>query len=162
MTTHKPTYVHPDGEHIEINAGRVSATFRVTNNGDRPVQVGSHFHFFEVNRALYFDREQAYGRHLDIPAGSGVRFEPGETKEVTVVDFNGARRLYGFNDLVNGGLDAEQTKIRALRKMEEEGFGHGVDHRKVGVVSPFSAADKKRKEDNEKRAERRREQKEGK
>ncbi len=95
MATRKPAYEHR-GDDIEINAGRATVTLRVTNTGDRPVQVGSHFHFFEVNRALRFVRELAWGMHLDIPAGTGVRFEPGETKEVTLVAYAGARRLVGL------------------------------------------------------------------
>ncbi|WP_127820230.1 urease subunit beta [Microbacterium sp. CPCC 204701] len=124
MVSRKPKYHHGD-ETIEINAGRASATLRVTNTGDRPVQIGSHFHFFEVNPAMLFEREQAWGMHLDIPAGTGVRFEPGETKQVTLVAFAGARRVVGFNGLVGGSLDAAQTKTAALRRMTERGFQNG-------------------------------------
>ena len=124
MVSRKPKYLHGE-DTIEINAGRASVTLRVTNTGDRPVQVGSHFHFFEVNRAMRFQREQAWGMHLDIPAGTGVRFEPGETKEVTLVAFAGARRVVGFNGLVNGSLDAGQTKTAALRRLAERGFEDG-------------------------------------
>ena len=141
MVTRKPKYHHGTDE-VEINAGRPSATFRVTNTGDRPVQIGSHFHFFEVNAALRFEREQAWGRHLDIPAGTGVRFEPGETKEVTVVDFAGARHLVGFNGLVNGGLDAPQTKVEALRRLDERGFENGAPNAKVGKAAAQPAAKK--------------------
>ncbi|NLP85303.1 urease subunit beta [Microbacterium sp. CFH 90308] len=124
MVSRRPKYLHGD-DAIEINRGRASATLRVTNTGDRPVQVGSHFHFFEVNPAMRFSREQAWGMHLDIPAGTGVRFEPGETKEVTLVDFAGARRVVGFNGLVNGGLDSAQTRAAALRLLTERGFENG-------------------------------------
>jgi urease subunit beta len=89
-------------EPVEINVGRPQVTLTVRNTGDRPVQVGSHFHFFEVNRALEFDRERAFGQRLDIAAGTAVRFEPGDEKEVTLVPFGGKRRVYGFNNLVDG------------------------------------------------------------
>ncbi|HTQ53242.1 MAG TPA: urease subunit beta [Bryobacteraceae bacterium] len=90
---------------IEINAGRRSAQVTVANTGDRPIQVGSHFHFHEANRALAFDRDAAYGMHLAIPAGTSVRFEPGETKEVPLVAFAGARAVFGHRGLVNGPLE---------------------------------------------------------
>jgi urease beta subunit len=121
---------------IEINAGRPTVTLRVTNTGDRPVQVGSHFHFFEVNRALRFEREQGWGMHLDIPAGTGVRFEPGETRQVTLTAYAGARNVVGFNGLVNGGLDARQTKIDALALLAARGFEDGAPSNRVGVASP--------------------------
>jgi len=95
-----------DGE-IELNAGRASVTLRVLNTGDRPVQVGSHYHFAEANAALDFDREAARGRRLDIPAGTAVRFEPGEAQEVRVVDVGGRRRMVGFRGMINGPLDGE-------------------------------------------------------
>ena len=93
-----------DGE-IELNADRTAITLAVANSGDRPVQVGSHFHFFEANAALSFDRDRARGFRLDIPAGTAVRFEPGQTREVRLVTLAGARRVYGFNGRVMGGLD---------------------------------------------------------
>lgn len=124
MVSRRPKYLHGD-DTIEINAGRASVTLRVSNTGDRPVQVGSHFHFFEVNPAMRFEREQSWGMHLDIPAGTGVRFEPGETKQVTLVAFAGARRVVGFNGLVNGGLDSAQTRTAALRRLTERGFENG-------------------------------------
>jgi len=124
MASRKPHYDHrPDA--IEVNAGRDSVTLRVTNTGDRPVQVGSHFHFFEVNRALRFRRELGWGAHLDIPAGTGVRFEPGEAKEVALVAYGGARRLVGFNGLVSGDLDDAATKQAALALLAERGFEDG-------------------------------------
>jgi urease subunit beta len=89
---------------IELNAGRDTVTLTVANSGDRPIQVGSHFHFFEVNTALQFDREQARGMRLDIPAGTAVRFEPGDEREVTLVPFVGSREVYGLNALINGPL----------------------------------------------------------
>jgi urease subunit beta len=92
-----------DGE-IELNAGRPSKTITVANTGDRPIQVGSHYHFFETNAALAFDRAATRGMRLDIPAGTAVRFEPGQTREVTLVPFSGTRTVYGFRQLVMGKL----------------------------------------------------------
>ena len=100
---HPGEYILADGE-IELNAGRPAARIVVRNTGDRPIQVGSHYHFFEVNQALVFDRAAAYGMRLDIPAGTAIRFEPGEEKEVPLVAFAGARFVYGHNGLVNGAL----------------------------------------------------------
>jgi urease beta subunit len=103
--------VHP-GEYfiepglIEANVNRRVATALVKNTGDRPIQVGSHYHFFEVNRALVLDRSAAYGMRLNIPAGTAIRFEPGEEKEIVLVTFGGARRIFGHNGLVNGRLAA--------------------------------------------------------
>jgi urease subunit beta len=94
-----------DPGEIELNAGRPVTTLSVANTGDRPVQVGSHFHFFEANAALEFDREASRGLRLDIPAGTAVRFEPGDRREVQLVPFAGERRIFGFNGLVNGPLD---------------------------------------------------------
>ena len=88
---------------ITLNEGKKTVTVMVANKGDRPVQVGSHFHFFEVNRSLSFDRETAYGYHLDIPSGTSVRFEPGEEKEVQLVEMGGRKRVFGLNDLRTGG-----------------------------------------------------------
>src|SRR5436309_10861508 len=90
---------------IEINAGRRTARVVVANTGDRPIQVGSHYHFYEVNKALRFDRVQAYGMRLDIAAGTAMRFEPGEEKEAPLVEFAGARIVHGHNARVNGPLD---------------------------------------------------------
>lgn len=95
--------ITPEGE-IELNAGRHTVRLLVANTGDRPIQVGSHFHFFEVNAALNFDREQARGMRLDIPAGTAVRFEPGDEKEVTLIPLVGSRQVYGFNAKINGQL----------------------------------------------------------
>jgi urease subunit beta len=90
---------------IELNAGRPTVQVRVANTGDRPIQIGSHFHFYEVNDALNFDREQAKGMRLDIPAGTAVRFEPGDERDVTLVPFTGSRQVYGFNSRINGSID---------------------------------------------------------
>jgi urease subunit beta len=89
---------------IELNAGLPRTTIAVANRGDRPIQVGSHYHFAETNAALAFDRSAAHGQRLDIPAGTAVRFEPGQSREVTLVPFQGARKVYGFRGLVQGRL----------------------------------------------------------
>ncbi len=96
-----------DGE-IELNAGRDTVTLTVANTGDRPIQVGSHYHFYEVNDALSFPREAARGFRLDIPAGTAVRFEPGQTRRVTLVAFGGTRHVYGFLGRVMGALEGER------------------------------------------------------
>ena len=90
---------------IELNAGRPRIQLQVANRGDRPIQVGSHFHFYEVNESLDFDRERSRSLRLDIPAGTAVRFEPGDEREVTLVPFAGSRQVYGFNGRINGQLD---------------------------------------------------------
>ncbi len=97
-------YIIKDGTLI-LNEGRATITLEVANTGDRPVQVGSHYHFFETNSALDFDREAAKGFRLDIPAGTAVRFEPGQTREVTLVAYGGARVVHGFNGAVQGALE---------------------------------------------------------
>ena len=107
---------------IELNAGRAKAALTVSNTGDRPVQVGSHYHFFEVNKHLDFDRATAFGMHLDIPAGTAVRFEPGDAKDVKLVEFGGSGELYGLNNLTNGTRRSEETKQNALRRARERGF----------------------------------------
>jgi urease subunit beta len=106
---------------IMANTGRVTATVTVVNTGDRPVQIGSHFHFFEVNRQLQFNRQAAYGMRLNIPAGTAVRFEPGEEKEVQLVAFGGAKNIYGFNNLVNGDLN-EVNKARSVQNALSNNF----------------------------------------
>ena len=100
-----PGELIPEPGELELNAGRPFTTVLVANRGDRPVQVGSHFHFFEANEALVFEREATRGQRLDIPAGTAIRFEPGDSREVQLVPFAGARRVFGFNGLVNGPLE---------------------------------------------------------
>src|SRR5436309_9225466 len=107
-----------DGDPIELNAGRRTCTLKVNNTGDRPVQIGSHFHFFEVNRALRFDRAAAYGMRLDLPAGTAVRFEPGEIKTVRLVALDGQRQVYGGSGLVMGALDDPKVRARSLERLE--------------------------------------------
>jgi len=124
-----PGAVICDAGVIELNAGRESKTLSVTNRGDRPIQVGSHFHFFEVNRMLQFERSEALGFRLDIPAGTAVRFEPGDTKTVTVVALAGDRIVQGLNDLVNGALDDPLVREQALAKMSAQGFSTATEAR---------------------------------
>src|SRR5260221_6044860 len=104
---------------ITINSDRATASVLVRHTGDRPIQVGSHFHFFEVNRALDFDRAVAYGMRLDIAAGTAVRFEPGDEKQVKLVAFGGNRIIHGHNGLVSGALDDPMVKQNALQKVAE-------------------------------------------
>lgn len=116
-----PPYILRD-EPVEINAGRRTIRLRVRNTGDRPVQVGSHYHFFEVNRALSFDRDAAFGMRLDIPAGTAVRFEPGIEREVNLVEIGGARRLLGFAGLVDGSARSREARIAAIQRARQRGF----------------------------------------
>ncbi len=95
---------------IAINSGRRTAVIAVRNTGDRPIQIGSHYHFFEVNPAMHFDRAQAYGMRLDIPSGMAARFEPGDEREVQLVELGGARRVFGHRGMVNGDLSAKGAK----------------------------------------------------
>lgn len=99
-----PGELFPETGDIELNAGRTTVKVAVANTGDRPVQVGSHFHFYEVNPALEFDRAQVKGMRLDIPAGTAVRFEPGDQREVTLVPLVGQRQVFGFNGKIQGAL----------------------------------------------------------
>jgi urease subunit gamma/beta len=117
-----PGEIIPAEGDIEINACRPNSKVRALNTGDRPIQVGSHFHFFEVNKALEFDRSKAFGMHLDIPAGTAVRFEPGEAKDVTLVAFGGTGEIYGLNSLTNGSTRSASRKQEALRLAREKGF----------------------------------------
>ena len=103
---------------IELNAGRATTRLDVSNRGDRPVQVGSHFHFFEVNRHLAFDRAAAYGMRLNIAAGTAVRFEPGDTREVELVAIGGTREIHGLNRLVEGRVDDPKVREAALKLVE--------------------------------------------
>ena len=109
---------------VEINRGRPSISISVANTGDRAIQVGSHFHFFEVNKSLVFDRSAAFGMRLDVPAGTAVRFEPGDREAVTLVPLGGSRRVTGLNGLTNGSVDAPSIRERAAQRMKERGFGN--------------------------------------
>ena len=108
-------------EDIIINAGRKTTRVTVVNTGDRPVQIGSHFHFFEVNRQMNFDRKKAFGMRLNIAAGTAVRFEPGEENEVELVEFGGKKKITGFNNLVDGKINRE-AKTKAVRKAYQSKF----------------------------------------
>ncbi|QIP12764.1 urease subunit beta [Spirosoma aureum] len=109
---------------IECNVGRPTASLTVVNTGDRPVQVGSHYHFFEVNKQMEFDREKAFGMRLNIPAGTAVRFEPGEEKDVELVALGGNRKVYGFSNLTNGDTIDELSKQQAMKQIEAQNFKH--------------------------------------
>lgn len=115
-------------ESIDYNTSRRTVTLTVTNTGDRPIQVGSHFHFFEVNRYLLFDRDAAFGCHLNIPATTAIRFEPGDKRQVELVAYGGKRRIIGFNSLVDGYAGDEDSpsyfpaRMRASHRMRKMGF----------------------------------------
>lgn len=112
-------YIISEGD-ITANSGKSTISIQVTNTGDRPVQVGSHTHFFEVNKALSFPREKAYGFHLNIPAGTSIRFEPGDSRQVELTEYGGKKIVFGFSGLVNGPLD--EKKSQALSLAKERGF----------------------------------------
>lgn len=111
-----------ENDYITLNDGRKQLTVKVSNTGDRPVQVGSHFHFFEVNKWLCFDRKKCFGMRLDIPSGTAVRFEPGEEKEVTLTEFGGSKAVYGLNGLTSGSLDDSKVFENAAKKAIELSF----------------------------------------
>ena len=118
-----PGEIKAGKKEITINEGRKTITLNVINTGDRAIQVGSHYHFFEVNKALKLDREKAYGMHLDIASGTSVRFEPGEEKEVELVEFGGTKRIFGFNALTDAQINSttvskslENAKIKTFIK----------------------------------------------
>jgi len=112
----------PNAPPIEANAGRKTSRLIVRNTGDRPVQVGSHFHFFEANPSLMFDRATAYGTRLNIASGTAVRFEPGEEKEVELTEFAGRRVVHGFHGLVDGVLDDDKARAAAIDRARKHGF----------------------------------------
>lgn len=113
-------YILAQGD-IIANQERTTVKVRVVNTGDRPVQIGSHFHFFEVNGEMEYDREKAFGMRLNIPAGTAVRFEPGEEKEVELVEFGGAKKVYGFNNLVDGSTKSKNRK-KAMEEVDNKNF----------------------------------------
>ena len=117
----RPGEILPLDRDIVLNEGKETRELMVANMGDRPVQVGSHFHFFEVNKCLSFDREAAYGYHLDIPSGTSVRFEPGEEKEVQLTEMGGRKRVFGLNDLTRARA-AEDTRKVSMEKAALKGF----------------------------------------
>jgi urease beta subunit len=115
-------YLVQEGE-IELNKGRLAIRLIVSNTGDRPVQIGSHFHFFEVNKELVFDRGKAFSMRLDIPAGTAVRFEPGQEKEVSLVALGGKRTARGLNSLTDGSVEDASVRRRAFVAAKQKGFG---------------------------------------
>lgn len=118
----KPGEIMAEEGEIELHAGRARKTLKIVNTGDRPIQIGSHYHFFEANRALDFDRDAAFGMHLDIAAGTAVRFEPGESKEVTLAAFGGTGELHGLNGLTNGTTRSAENRRSALERARQRGF----------------------------------------
>jgi urease subunit gamma/beta len=117
-----PGEILAESGRIELNAGRRKFSMTALNTGDRPIQVGSHYHFFEVNKALDFDRSRAFGMHLDIPAGTAMRFEPGESKEITLTEFGGSGELLGLNSLTDGDRNDGAVRTAALERARERGF----------------------------------------
>ncbi|MGJ1411785.1 urease subunit beta [Sphingobacterium thalpophilum] len=109
-------------EEIKANVGHRTTSLVVKNEGDRPIQVGSHYHFFEANKLLSFDREKAFGMRLNIPASTAVRFEPGEQKSVVLVEFGGNKEIHGFNGLTNGKYTDQNVKSKAVEKMKKLKF----------------------------------------
>lgn len=126
MTDPVPGELLTGDDPIEINADRETTEVTVENTGDRPVQVGSHFHFFETNPALEFDRKAAYGTRLNVPAGTAVRFEPGSERDVELVAIGGDRIVHGMGGLVGGELDDEAVRERAIERAAERGY-RGID-----------------------------------
>jgi urease beta subunit len=118
-----PGEVLPVAGSFTLNEGRPRVRLRVENRGDRPIQVGSHFHFFEANPLLRFDRATAYGMRLDVPAGSAVRFEPGDVRDVALIPIGGRRRVFGLNGLVDGELDDPAVRRVALERAKRQQFG---------------------------------------
>jgi urease subunit beta len=118
----KPGEYWLESDPIIANQGRRTLRVLVKNTGDRPVQVGSHYHFFESNRALAFDREAAYGMRLNIPAGTASRFEPGEAKEIELTEFGGRKLIHGLNGL-GGQIDDPKARIQAIAQAKKQGFG---------------------------------------
>ncbi|MFC8725366.1 urease subunit beta [Streptomyces bacillaris] len=130
-------------EPIEINAGRRTVRLTVENTGDRAIQIGSHYHFFEVNSALSFDRQRALGMHLNIPAGTSVRVEPGGTREVELCEYAGTGRLVGFSGLLNGSLVSHPAKVEAVRKAIERGFAGAQNSAQAETDAETSPKQKK-------------------
>lgn len=129
-------------EPVELNPGRRTVRLRVTNTGDRAVQVGSHYHFFEVNKAMDFDRNAAMGMHLNVLAGTTMRFEPGDTREVELVEFGGMGRVVGFNGFINGSVSNPERVLPALERARLLGY--------KGVTTPVEQ-DETRSQDHKRR-----------
>lgn len=138
----KPGEIIVKRTEIEVNRGHNATILDVKNTGDRPIQVGSHYHFFEANPALQFEREKAYGKRLDIPAGAAVRFEPGDEKEVQLVEYSGKRRIFGFHGEVNGPIDEARVykaedDDSATEIIAEENKVSEMLIKKVGITDEF-------------------------
>ncbi len=131
-----PGEVIPAPGSLTLNADKPTLTLVVVNTGDRPVQIGSHYHFFEVNRALRFDRAAAFGFHLDIPSGTAVRFEPAEEKEVTLTSFGGQQHMIGLNGLTEGIVTDSQVREHALLVARQGGFLSSEDQTSRASVPP--------------------------
>ncbi|MEW2070834.1 urease subunit beta [Streptomyces sp. NPDC007346] len=141
--TFRQQYLYGE-EPIEINAGRRTVRLTVENTGDRAIQIGSHYHFFEVNSALSFDRQRALGMHLNIPAGTSVRVEPGGTREVELCAYAGTGRLVGFSGLLNGSLVSHPAKVEAVRKAIERGFAGAQGEAPTGTGAPEKSETQKK------------------
>ena len=140
MSSGSSAYIVQPGE-IELNVGAAREQMTVKNAGDRAIQVGSHYHCFEVNPGLEFDREKAWGMHLAIPAGLAIRFEPGDEKDVELTEFRGNRILYGFSGLVNGSLDDPEVKAASMSRLQE--FLHANDENsRQSTAAPVIEEDK--------------------
>lgn len=113
---------------VILNAGKKAEPIKILNTGDRAVQVGSHFHFFEVNKCLFFDRKKAFGKRLDIPSGTAIRFESGETIEAFLINIGGNKKIYGLNDLTHGAIEDENIKADAQRASAALGFKGGTEN----------------------------------
>jgi urease subunit beta len=140
-----PERIEVEAGEIELNANRTKKMLKITNTGDRAIQVGSHFHLFEANRALQFDRVAALGMHLDLAAGTAVRFEPGDTHDVQACAYGGLGFIAGFNGLVQGSLRARDNRSRAIAQLRELGFLEGPDGN-AGKDSGAKAGKKKGKQ----------------
>lgn len=123
----KVGYIEFAPDDIEINAGRETIELVITNTGDRPIQVGAHYHLIEVNKALAFDREAAFGFRLDVPSGSAVRFEPGQSRKCQLTRFAGAQVSMGMNDITNGSMRSESTKKRAMKRLKQQDYSFADD-----------------------------------
>ena len=128
MNEHDIGFFRLKDQPVVINKGREQCRLTVANEGERTIQIGSHFHFFEVNRSLVFDREQAFGMHLDIPSGTSIRFDPGKKVTVNLTGYGGEQTLLGFNGLTNGCVRDAQVKEAALEKARQLGFMEEGSH----------------------------------
>jgi urease subunit beta len=138
-----PGEVFTRGGDITLNVGRKPVTLTVANAGDRPIQVGSHYHFFETNPALRFDRAAARGMRLDIPAGTAVRFEPGQSRKVTLIALAGARTIYGFRQQVMGSLDKVSAQTSRKSKSQSSGAPNAPGRPKPARRAPHSTLERK-------------------